>query len=150
MYSAVLHPKMKRQDFDLGNEWRVAGKLVDAFYGSNLSYFEGTPRDEIKAEPLELEVNAYLALINTRGKTPFDDRRGCIEVQYTQDIPISIENLKAIILPSRAAKDEKVKKFARDRNSIIISYTCHHSKPSESVGVISSKVEEYYLKEGLM
>jgi hypothetical protein len=148
IFRDAMHPHMQVRDFELPGSIDVASRVVSQFFGDNRNYYRGQALEGLKVPPLELEADAYYALISSRVKSASDDRRACIEVQLNGRFALTRENLRAIVLPGVLLDDGVVQKFLNDMDAEAIPYTCHHAKPVEDVRTIMDKTEAYLERRG--
>ncbi len=93
--------------FFLGTAHETAKKLIELFFGSNGNYYSGSScyKEEVKFH--EMEVKAYLNVLEATGSTPFDDRAYTVEYQIPSDIDLS-KNVIAVAAPSEAFNDKEI------------------------------------------
>jgi hypothetical protein len=146
-------------------------RLISAFYGSNLNYYYGKMDGPASGSPLDIEVNAYLAMLRDTGvafaseSTSSDDRRYTIEIQADSSIQLAAEDaadangnmvvrnrVVAVALPLPAlGEDEIMEPVTKIWKAEPITYpTYGFAKPEEYHSVIRDKIAEFLIKRGVL
>lgn len=150
LFAQHLHPKMKKEDFLLSPSMDTPQRIVNFFFGSNLKYFKGEPLN-VDIPSIEFEALSYYSIIKETGNLPFDDRCSTIEIQSSEPVELTKDNVLLIILPGIFMEDERVKNFFNTLSNVKIRvYTIHRGDPREYMGLIYQSVEEFLHSNGFM
>jgi hypothetical protein len=126
MYKEYLHPKMTVNDFLMHPLPSSIGKTVGYFYDTNENYFSFNPKNNIEYGELDYEIESYFNLIRSANQGLVDDRRGTIEIQLGQNVPLNENSLKALILPRNLLSAPSVEKILVDEcKAELIPYDCY-------------------------
>src|SRR3954468_5326900 len=90
---------MTALNFTISPNIAEASKVVEVFYGNNRQYYMGRCIRDKSFAALEMEAQCYHSLISNIGQTEADDRKGSIEIQIDRSVPLSAENVLAVVLP---------------------------------------------------
>lgn len=95
--------------FELPNDLESMLKFIRLFFETNTKYYEGSVAgSKPSIGQLEFEVQCYWNLICNYGKTETDGRTSAVELQLNQDLPLTRDNVAAVILPRSFRDDENV------------------------------------------
>lgn len=94
-------------DFAFGSDIAIAKKLIDAFFGSNYSYYTGRSIINLDIPLKEFEAQGLYDLARQSPDPTRDDRSFTIEFQFDSDIPFK-SACKAIVLPQLYASDSDI------------------------------------------
>lgn len=78
--------------YDLGTNIDLVGKLISVLYGDDASYLKRAPisedmlRKRYETGPLDMEIDALLALYGENNSPNFDDRAATVELQFEKSI----------------------------------------------------------------
>jgi hypothetical protein len=98
-----------------------------------------------------MEANSYSALINTQAQTKEDDRRGSIEIQYSNDVELTPDNVMAIVMPRPFWDDPDIAQFVCGTlGAEALSYDTFHAQPIEDVRSIMQAVLAFLTDKGLV
>jgi hypothetical protein len=151
LYRSGLHPKIQALDFQLGPTLQAAAQAVGTFFGTNKRYFNGKVRDDLLFGGRDVEVQSFLAIARTPGRTAMDDRRSTIEIQLSRSIDIRRANVAAVILPEELLDDPFTEQFiVRDLQAVPLGYYCPHARPAEDVRAIMIEAKRFYESKGLL
>lgn len=159
LFQNYLHKKMTIDNFRVDpNPMSPGGtpipetpaRIVSSFYGTNKKYYYGIAKDSIDLTPLDFEAEVFFELIRTKHKTSHDDRGFSIEIQINHPIPLSHENVKAVVLPNSFFENDSVKDVILNKwQAVPLNYDTFHSNPSVFTMVVLKKVDDYFKMENL-
>jgi hypothetical protein len=140
-------------DFSLEPDQSTPPYVVAAFFGSNKNYYLNQVKKSLDDtfDELDFESIYYYALNSIKLPTPFDDRRGTIEIQSDNPINIAVDNLLAVVLPVKFTKDSEITDFVfnKCKAKILHYYACHCS-PVEYIGEIRREVMRFLEEKGYL
>lgn len=123
LYNEFMHSGMSINDFLLTPKMKSILKIVAHFFGSNKLYFDDQPKKEIDIGPMDFEAESYHKLINKVSKGEVDDRKSSIEVQIDEDLVISKDLVKAVIIPDHFADSKYIQDIViKEWGAKIITY----------------------------
>lgn len=99
-YARWMHPKMKKEDFEITSLSDAANKHVEAFFEKNKNYLDCLPgiSRNLRGE-FEAEVINQMLVDRTSTRNDSDDRRITVEMMTDAALPFTKQYLKAIIGP---------------------------------------------------
>lgn len=151
LFVSHMHHNMIIKDFALEPSLNAAAKLISLFFGSDQAYFDADPVGELDISPLEFEIESYYELIKDKSKNSYDDRHSAVELQFDMDIPITKENILAVVLPNVFLDDEHVRTSILSRwDAEALPYDTWRMQPREFTSVIFQLVKDYYVREGIL
>ena len=118
---------MDLNDFETGSDPEAPHKLIGTFFTTARNYYRLTarPKEQFEAlfdvDVLDEEMKALHKLIQHKDRK-FDDRRFAIEVQFEQDIDLTIRQPVLAIFPETYLANQKYirqNRCARVRNSYL-------------------------------
>lgn len=145
-YENSMHHKMERGDFEVSNGDESPQRIVKAFFGTNKDYIENKPCLKAPNDPLDLEVESFIALINDPTKNTRDDRVSAIEIQVDRSVPLS-GNLLAAILPNNLRTTWLIPELRKISATPLFYSITNRMKPSESVGSLTNTLYNYFESE---
>jgi hypothetical protein len=150
LFGDYFHRKMQLKDFALKSDITTPAKVVSFFYGSNVSYYNGTSQF-IALPPLEFEAQCYYELIRNTRSTQFDDRRSSIEVQSNHEVILGKDIVKLVILPTVFLDySDVVDIIMKEWGSELRTYHINHCSPNEYMSLIYKEVRDYLIVNGYM
>ena len=118
-----LDRRNKCEAFELGLADDMSKRFVSSFYGTNSNYYMLRPLDTLKDETESDDVKAYHDLIKSDSiSAELDDRRGALEVQFSEEIEINSKNVDYVVLPTAIAGQQKYRDFFECRDIAILPY----------------------------
>lgn len=148
MFDRFMHPKMCCDDFLLDPKMDMPSKLVSKFFGTNEKYYHSDPIS-IDISPIQFEAISYYSLISDQSKALYDDRKESIEIQTDNDITLSPDNVKLVILPLAFMDVPTIRRaIINEWKADYLTYTIHRGDPNEYIGLLYQKVEDYLSKNG--
>jgi hypothetical protein len=128
---------------------QTATKFVQAFYGSNRSYFYNSPRTGLVYDPINFEVEIYLNLVNSKETARFDERHATIEIQTTKEVLIDQTTCLAIIIPHPLLGSVTMKRFLESNPGITVKiFPLYRSVPEYLSSLAVSLVGEFLEANG--
>ena len=100
--------------YDIGKDPRLAGSLMDVFFGGVENYINARVRSEAEIRTAyglgtrHQEIEALARLYADRSNQGLDDRARTIELQVEEDVRISPDNLLGVVVPKQYADDAEV------------------------------------------
>jgi hypothetical protein len=149
LYKETMHHRMRFGDFELDASFETPQRLVKAFFGTNTDYIANEPCLKKANDPLDFEVESFIALINDPTKNIRDDRASAIEIQLDKDVTLQ-GSLVAAILPNDLAKSKLVKDLGRLKATPLFYSITNRMKPSEHVGSLASTLQNFFREEGFV
>lgn len=90
MREGHAHRSLRKELFELQGR-DAPGAIVGLFFGSNLAYYYERPMSPPRTDPsLNTCVETYISLITRTGSNRGDSRLNSIEVQFSQDIDLTV------------------------------------------------------------
>lgn len=120
--------KLDRDLFQLPPDYQSVGKLISYFFRNTSRYLDANTvpydeiRDRINDNMSAFPVLALSKLYNYQFNHVIDDRVKLVELQFDQDIPISKETIKGVILCKEWLRDENIKASLEALECSIESY----------------------------
>lgn len=155
MYAAFIDDRQKLDDFNAGNSFTSAQRIVEAFYRSNEEYFRNYSTKNVDIDEFDFTTAGIQDIIRSQQvqardvPSPRDERVTSIEIQSQVDIGLLDGSLLAVILPQTLAANSKV-------NKAISRWTPQHRRYYETYnmhsyeawhGQIYTLLREIYIKE---
>ena len=115
-------------DFEAPASLSSVRKLVDAFFGSNERYATAKPKSkeeivtEFKLEPSGYPIAALAQMLNKPHNDNFDDRNSTIEVQFSEDVPVTEHTIMGVVLAEEWLAEKRVKNALDKLNCPIKTY----------------------------
>jgi hypothetical protein len=151
LYSQHIPPYMNLTNFEFHGGIEQAAKFVAAFFGTNLAYYLGRIRTDLKLSPTDFIGHAYSSILCDRSVTNFDDRRGTIEIHSSKNVLLTRESVKAVSLPYEFLEDFKLRsRLLNDWECDVIPYDVYHDQPTHDIREVTSRVKDYLVKEGIL
>lgn len=151
LYAADLHPGMELTHFELEPTLSAAARAVTRFYETNVGYFRSKVRKDVVHDCDDLEVESYLSIVATLGKSVVDDRRSAIEVQIADVVRLSTSKVLAVILPEQFLDHPHVDHYIRSTlGAEPLGYYCPHARPAEDARAIMGETSRFYKARGLL
>lgn len=147
-----FHDKINRDDFLLSNALESAKGVVEYFYGNNEQYcFMKPARRPDDIAVTNFEARQYCAMISDSSHSQFDDRLASIEFIFGNDISITHDTLRTVILPGSFYHDPKIKKkIDEDWEVIPETYYTVRGNPNEYIGLVINLTIQYLKREKLI
>lgn len=143
-YEQALHPKMKREHFELAADIQTIRRFVKGFWGCNRAYFEGRKDGSPSIRATDFEAKAFVELISTKTSTPGDDRRSSIEIQIEDIVALRPGTPVVLaVLPSEISEEPEVATKLTEWGAEIRPYSIHHGDPSQATGLIYQEVRKF-------
>lgn len=128
-----------RENYNVGKNVLDAERIIKTFFTNTKNYMNGKAKSEDDMrETYNLgvkhqEISALARLYNDKSNSSFDDRSKVIELQISEDLNISKENVIGLVLPKQYADDA-------DIQSAISKLECE----VETYGEFPLNVDNYY------
>jgi hypothetical protein len=152
-YANWLHPHMKKEDFEITAVGDGPEKHVNAFFGSNASYFTCTPINPSAAPAEELEAEALGRMVMDSSAANADDRRIAVEMHTGKPIVFDKTLLRAIIGPHSLQTASWLRTFLSGPGKGVeyVPYSFNHLKSAtEYQGLFEEKARELQSKWGMI
>lgn len=144
MFKDYFHEETTFENISLNPKTETSRNFIASFYDCNEDYLQTRLKGNLSVTPLAYEVEGYVSLVSSSKKTPFDDRSSTLEISYSQDIPLSPENILYIVVPSVYLDDPYVRKTLEDDWKVKIgTYTIFHGNPNEYVSIVKERVNNF-------
>lgn len=143
LFAKHMHPKMTINDFLLDTSMDMPPRLVKKFFESNKNYFNTKPiTTAVPTE--EFEVGSYYSLIRDSSTAPYDDRGSAIEIQTSNSISLTKENVLLVVLPGVFMDSKEIMDTICQRWSANIkTYSIHRCNPQEYMSQIYEMVGQF-------
>jgi len=148
LFKEYLHPGMELKNFFLTPRKESIAKTVDYFFANNEHYYLGRPKQDIKFDALDFEVESYYNLIKGVGQSKVDDRKASIEIQSESEIELTKDSVEAIIMPDNFITSEFIQDIVFDQlQAEVITYESYGIPSDNYYSEILSLTKEYLIKK---
>lgn len=142
---------VSKENFEIEPTITSASKLVRAFFGSNDSYFSGTPKTDVDISPINFIAQIYKSIISNSLPSVMDCRRSCIEIQVKEKIPLNAETVRAVALPLEFISEPEWREvIISEWQADVIPYNIYMDRPMQDVHLITDLVRKYLKENGGM
>lgn len=97
-YKKFIDESSKLDEYRLPPDLCGVRKILNYFFDSIFSYFDGNPK-KIDIEPFPLQIVDCYRLYNAEGDVDFDDRAKTIEISITENMNLDGGNIELMICP---------------------------------------------------
>jgi hypothetical protein len=122
LYKEYLHPEMTLDSFFITPTKQSISKTVAYFFSSNEQYFASKPKNELKYDAMDFEIQSYHNLLKGIEQSPTDDRKASIEIQIKTDIELTNDTIEAIIIPEHFLASKFIQDAAKSLNARFLTY----------------------------
>lgn len=102
LYSHAMIDEINIPDYDIVGDNSRIPKLITRIFGDNKTYYDGDraiiAKSAIDAEPDEYLAQAYIDLIQSRGRNEPDDRVSTFEIAFENEVSLA-PGLLAVVVP---------------------------------------------------
>jgi len=144
-------------EFNLGNDPSIPGKVIGAFFGTSNDYFrlqakdKGPFKTEFNLDVFDHEVLAMHKLATDSKRAAIDDRRMTVEVQINRDIDLAVSRPLAVICPHVYLDNNDFLDHVQGSwNAQPISYSINALSSINYYGQIYEKLERFYIDKGYL
>ncbi|HEY4194125.1 MAG TPA: hypothetical protein VGM63_01210 [Mucilaginibacter sp.] len=148
LYKEYLHPEMKLNDFFLTPNMQAISKTVSYFFATNEQYFANKPKEKIKYDVINFEIESYYNLIKGMGQGRADDRKASIEIQLASGIELTSNSVEAVIIPENFMSSTIVQDVIKDDfRAEIITYESYGIPSDNYYSQVLFLTKEYLSKK---
>jgi hypothetical protein len=140
---------MPLEEFEISQVPNSPSKFVGAYFSSVSDYLQLRPKPEpsfretLSVANIESEVRALHKLYSENFPRS-DDRRGTVELQFSENISFEKKKLLAIVFPDIYLSDKDLVRYAKENSISLLPYDVFPLNSSAYTGIIYSKVREFY------
>ncbi|NFV78583.1 hypothetical protein [Magnetospirillum aberrantis] len=144
VFERHMHNDMELSSFELFPLPDSARKVVSTFFGDNRAYYHGQARPDPRLPNFQFEAQSYHSLVADKAETPYDGRRGSVELQMSDEIKLMRQTVLAVALPNDFCDEAAIlETIVKDWGADLLPYPSYHASPAEDVRGIFDVVAEY-------
>jgi len=150
LYKEHVHPKLKRENFEIPPPIENLRHVISFFFGSNQNYIAGKGRGGRAVRPTQFELAALDRMISSSGLSASDSRRMTCEVQMNRKVQLDSASLRGLIAPSVFADEPYFQTACNSWNVDVELYDIHLGTPREVQALILDKSNNLLKKWGFV
>ncbi|WP_332756610.1 hypothetical protein [Sphingomonas sp. LB2R24] len=147
LFHASMHRKMAREDFALEPDLASPQRLINLFFGDNVSYYDNKPIADVELPPLAFEASCYHGLITDRQENIYDERISSIEIQVGENVQLK-DAVEAVVLPDAFLVKEVADSLATIGAEAIPYAFIDRLRPELYAATMYQIVRDYYRRRG--